>query len=82
MWLFARSYSCWLPVTDGLIAAFIGPMLAILLVSVDSTFLSYPLSVVWTLIVCSLDPCYLVVCSLDSHYLLSRSSHSAYSCCL
>ena len=40
MWLLAQSYSCWLPVTDGLIAAFIGPMLAILLVSVES-LLSY-----------------------------------------
>ena len=40
MWLVAQSYSCWLPVTDGLIAAFIGPMLAMLLISVDSTFLS------------------------------------------
>ena len=40
MWLVAQSYSCWLPVTDGLIAAFIGPMLAILLVSVNS-LLSY-----------------------------------------
>ena len=47
MWLVAQSYSCWLPVTDGLIAAFIGPMLAILLVSVDFLlFLSYLLSVV------------------------------------
>ena len=46
MWLVAQSYSCWLPVTDGLIAAFIGPMLAILLVSFDSTSLSYLLSLV------------------------------------
>ena len=53
MWLVAQSYSCWLPVTDGLIAAFIGPMLVILLVSVDS-LLSYHIN---------------SVCSLDCHYL-------------
>ena len=29
-------FSCWLPVADGLIAAFITPMLAVLLVSVCS----------------------------------------------
>ena len=53
MWLVAQFYSCWLPVTDGLIAAFIGPMLAILLVSVNSLLLIIS-------VVCSPDPCYLL----------------------